>query len=339
MKIYIIKLYMNNSNNQLEPRITEYLKRKKFYEENNINCDGIEKQYQITKKDLEKINHIQNNGRKYTEKSVKNYDEDHDLIDFTKSKFEMTNMYDSRMERINEKVKKERDASKYKYNTTNLQRNYDMYSRDFSSTTSKDFSNEFHLDNIRNEIDKPLRKEYEPNFNFNRYELINSPSNHQYSNPPIIKRDQRLPYQQLDSFNSFDSFDSNIRKKNIGNGYSKSYSIPESPYIQKTNTFDIDNKVTIPANNCRKNDLNMSYNEFNTFGNMKNIDYENYIKYGYPTSKAKSLGFENASEHFFQFIDSDIQDPSHIVSDRPLLSRLDNKSIARSKRRDVDYPN
>lgn len=68
---------------------------------------------------------------------------------------------------------------------------------------------------------------------------------------------------------------------------------------------------------------------------MKNIDYENYVKYGYPTSKAKSLGFENPSEHFFQFIDSDIQDPKHVISDRPILTRLDNKTTAKSKKRDI----
>jgi hypothetical protein len=318
---------MNNSNNQLEPRLVEYLKRKKFYEENNINSEGMERQYQITKKDLEKINIHNNNGRAYTEKKVKNYDEDLDLVDFSNSKFEMSNMYDSRMERINEKVKRERDASKYKYNTTNLQRNYDMYSRDFSSTTSKDFSNEFNLDNVRDEMDKPLRREYEPNSNFNTHELISPPSKHQYNNPPIIQRDQRLPYQRLNQQKLNDTC--------MGNGYSKSYRVPETPYIQKGNTFDVDNKITIPANNCRKNDLNMLYNEFNTFGNMKNIDYENYIKYGYPTSKARSLGFENASEHFFQFIDSDIQDPSHVVSDRPILTRLDNKTTAKAKKRDI----
>jgi hypothetical protein len=305
---------MNNTNNKLEPRLIEYLKRKKFYEENNINTDYLEKQYQISKKDIEQINYINN-------KKIYN-DENSDLIEFSNNKFEMSNMYDKRLERINEKVKREKDASKYKYNTTNLQRNYDMYSRDFSSTTSRDFSNEFNLDNIRDEINAPMDTQYEANNNFNPHQLISSSSSQHYHSPPVIQRDQRLPYQKINS-------------NSIGNGYTKSYRIPETPYIQKGNTFDIDNKITIPSNNCRKNDLNMLYNEFNTFGNMKNIDYENYVKYGYPTSKAKSLGFENPSEHFFQFIDSDIQDPKHVVSDRPILTRLDNKTTAKSKKRDI----
>lgn len=316
---------MNNSNNQLEPRLVEYIKRKKFFEENNINTEGLEKQYQITNRDLEKINIYHNNGREYIEKSVKNYDEDNDFVDFSKSKFEMTNMYDKRLERINEKVKREKEASKFKYNTTNLQKKYDMYSKNFSSTTSEDFSNEFNLNNIRDIPNSYISTDYEANTNFNTHELVPPSSNHQYNNPPLIQRDQRLPYQKLNNSND----------KNIGNGYSKSYRVHETPNIQKTNTFDIDNKITIPTNNCRKNDLNMLYNEFNTFGSMKNIDYENYVKYGYPTSKARSLGFENPSEHFFHFIDSDIQDPKHVVSDRPILSRLDNKTTAKAKKRDV----
>lgn len=316
-------MYMNNSNMSLEPRLVEYLKKKKFYEENNINTDAncMEKQYQITRNDLDKINKFMNTKEVYTQKSVKNYDEDSDLINPTKSKFKMTNMYDYRLDRINEKVKKEKEANKYRFNTSNLQKNYDMYSRNFSSTTSRDFSNEFNLDNIIEDMNKPIRQQYDANPNTNTYELVSPPSVHQYSNPPVIHRDQRLPYQQIN--NSI-----------LGNGYSKSYNVTETPYVQKSNVFDTVNKMTIPSNNCRKSDLNVSYGNFST-NNMKNIDYENYMKYGNPTSKARSLGFENASEHFFQFIDKDIQDPKHVVSDRAIPTRLDNKTVARSKNRDV----
>ncbi len=321
---------MNGPNIGLEPRLIEYLKQRKFYEENNINTDTtcLEKQYLITENDWNEIYkykaELNKTGLNKTGLN-KAYNRDADLIDFTKSKFKMANMYDARLERINEKVKRERDAKKYKYNTTILQKTYDMYSNDFSSAASDDFSNEFSLDNIRDEMRPTLKQSYEANSNFNTHELISPPSRHQYHNPPVIQRDQTQPFKRLD--NQFNK---------IGSGYSKSYEVP--PNIQKVNTFDTDNKITIPANNCRKNDLNTSFNEFNEFNtaeNIKNIDYENYVKYGCPTSKARSLGFENASKHFFQFIDSDIQDPRHVVSDRPVLTRLDNKAAARSKQRDI----
>lgn len=321
---------MNYSNIGLEPRLVEYIKTKKFYEENDINTVSLERRFQINKQDLQKITayynligNSNNNSDRYIK--VKNYDDNSDFINPSKSTFPSTNMYDSRLDRINNKIKKEKEANNFRYNTTNLGKTYDMYSRDFSSATSSDFNNEFSLDNIRDELNSELKSNFEPNSNFNFHELVNPPQKHQYHNPPTIQRDQIQPIQRIDR-NDF--------KQNFGNGdntYRKLTNIPS----QKENTFDIDNKVNIPVNNCRKNDLNTLYNEFNNVGNMKNIDYENYIKYGYPTSKARSLGYANASEHYFQFIDDDIQDPKHVVSDRPLSTRLDNKSVARPKIRDI----
>ena len=91
------------------------------------------------------------------------------------------------------------------------------------------------------------------------------------------------------------------------------------------------------TNNCRKSDLNMLYEGVAEMTNapLKNIDFENYVKYGYPTSKARSLGFENPYEHQFQYIDEDIQNPDHVVFDRPVASRLDNKSQQKFKQRDI----
>jgi hypothetical protein len=315
---------MNNTNIDLEPRLVEYLKRKKFYEENDINTVSLEKQYQITKSDLQRINDFYNGERNYVQRKVVNYDENTDLIDCSKSRFPTNNIYDNRLDRINEKIKREKDANKERIKTDNLKNSYDMYSRNFSSATSMDFNNEFSLDNIRDEMNAELKCNYEANSKFNTHELINQPSKHQYNNPPKIE------YNQIQHFQRVGMDD---KKCNIGSGYT--YRKPETPQFEKTNTFDIDNKINIPSNNCRKNDLNTLYNEFNNVGNMKNIDFENYVRYGYPTSKARSLGFENPAEHQYQFIDSDIQDPSHVIFDRPISSRLDNKTTARNKTRDI----
>ena len=158
---------MNDTNLDLEPRLVEYLKRKKFYEEQDINTVSLERQYQISKQDLKIISEYQNRDnrdnntcnsgeRQYIQRRVKNYDENTDLIDCSKARFPSNNTYDPRLERINEKMKRERDASRHKFNTDNLKDSYDMYSRDFSSTTSRDFSNEFSLDNVRDEMNSTL---------------------------------------------------------------------------------------------------------------------------------------------------------------------------------------
>jgi len=330
---------MNNTNIDLEPRLVEYLKRKKFYEENDINGVSLEKQYMITKIDLKKINDYQkkqntntnedeivfDGERQYVQRRVKNYDENSDLIDCSQARFPKTNLYDPRLDRINEKVRREKEAVNYKSNTSQLKKTYDMYNRNFSSTTSRDFDNEFSLDNIRDDMNAELKDEFESNSYQNTHELVNPPNKHQYHTKPSIQYNQIQHFQRTNNNN-------NSNNNTIGSGYS--YRKPELPQFNRSNTFDIDNKVTIPTNNCRKNDLNMLYDGVGN-GPMKNIDYENYIKYGYPTSKARSLGFENPAEHYFQFIDEDIQDPRHVVSDRPQLTRLDNKTIARPKARDI----
>jgi hypothetical protein len=65
------------------------------------------------------------------------------------------------------------------------------------------------------------------------------------------------------------------------------------------------------------------------------VDIENYVKYGVPTSKAKSLGFENPVEHYFQYIDDDIQKPEHVLFDRPADTRMANRKNVKPKSREI----
>ena len=331
---------MNDTNLDLEPRLVEYLKRKKFYEEQDINTVSLERQYQISKQDLKiiseyqnKDNNICNSGeRQYIQRRVKNYDENTDLIDCSKARFPSNDIVDTRLERINEKMKRERDASRHKFNTDNLKDSYDMYSRNFSSTTSKDFDNEFSLDNVRDEMNSTLTSNFEANSPSNVHELINPSTTNHYNAPKPKIQNHYAPQIQYNQRQQFQRPGNQDKQFNFGSGYT--YRKPETPQFQRGNTFDIDNKVNIPTNNCRKSDLNALYYNVGG-GEMKNIDYENYVKYGYPTSKARSLGFENPAEHAFHFIDSDIQDPKHVIFDRPISSRLDNKATAKSKNRDI----
>ena len=334
---------MNDTNLDLEPRLVEYLKRKKFYEEKDINTVSLERQYQISKYDLKIISEYQSKDKKdcdlgdpgerqYIQRRVKNYDENTDLIDCSKARFPSNNIHDPRLERINEKMKRERDASQHKSNTNNLKDTYDMYRRDFSSTTSRDFDNEFSLDNVRDEMNTGLNCNFEANSPSNVHELINSTTTNQYNSPKPKIQNHYAPEIEYNQRQHLQRPGNQDKQFNFGSGYT--YRKPETPQFQRGNTFDVDNKVNIPTNNCRKSDLNALYNNVGG-GEMKNIDYENYVKYGYPTSKARSLGFENPAEHSFHFIDSDIQDPKHVIFDRPISSRLDNKATARSKNRDV----
>ena len=62
---------MNDTNLDLEPRLVEYLKRKKFYEEQDINTVSLEKQYQISKQDLKTISQFQNKDKNICDNVLK----------------------------------------------------------------------------------------------------------------------------------------------------------------------------------------------------------------------------------------------------------------------------
>lgn len=67
----------------------------------------------------------------------------------------------------------------------------------------------------------------------------------------------------------------------------------------------------------------------NAIGGTREIDNDNCLIKGLPErdAKFKSLGYPNYSDHSFQYISEDIQDPNHVVLPFPrggVPSRLEN---------------
>ena len=345
----------------LEPRLIEYLKRRKYYEENNIDVVvPLEKQYMITKHDMNIIRKYLNNEPQSEDetddngyRNVKNYG---DLIDVSRSHFPTTQMHDERLDRINKKMQKEKEANLYRSNTNIMRENYDMYNRNFSSTTSKDFSNEFSLDNIIDEMnDVKLNNIDGYNKNKQEYFKSNNQSNnqsnnsneikfkaneHQYHVQPKIDYNQRLHLEQQREARTNPNFNSKKDLSNILNLRQKSYRQPELPKYAYESKLDVDNKVVLPSNNCRKANVENLYKnvESMTGGKLRDVDIENYIKYGgygNSSSKARSMGWDNPVEHYFQYIDQDIQSAEHVINDRPHSTRLDNREHIKQKTRDI----
>ena len=96
----------------LEPRLSEYLKKKKYFRDNGIESTTMEQEYYITNKDMQKI-------RAYLrgEKCVTN-NKYQDFVDPTQSEFPSTKIKDKRMERI--KKKQENTVANIKSNCTVL---------------------------------------------------------------------------------------------------------------------------------------------------------------------------------------------------------------------------
>ena len=340
----------------LEPRLIEYLKRRKYYEENNIDSTvSLEKQYMITKHDMNIIkkylnNEPQSESDEETEnngyRKVKNYDH---MIEVSQCKFPSSQIHDPRLDRINKKMQKEKEANLYRGNTVNLRENYDMYDRNFSSTTSKDFSQEFSLDNIINEMNDVKLTNYnaydknKPEYFKSSYQVNNNHNqqnqNKLYHNQPKIDYNQRLYYEQQREVRN-NNFNSIKDLTNVLNLNQKSYRQPQLPKYAYESKLDVDNKVVLPSNNCRKANVENLYKnvESMTGGKLRDVDIENYIKYGgygNTSSKARSMGWDNPVEHYFQYIDDDIQAPEHVVNDRPYPSRLENREHIKQKTRDI----
>ena len=348
---YIYCIYMNNSNPSIEPRLSEYIRKKKFFEENNITPTvPLEKQYMITSCDLKKIKKKLLSEQKFTrnntcDNSESSDDDDPNYIEYKVSQFPSTQIKDHRLNRITQKIKKDKDANLQRYNTDNLKKTYDMYSRDFSSTIGNDFNNEFSLNNILDDNQVPDLNDNIINF-FQKSDANNVTSYNDSCNPhQLIHPSSNAQYQNKSSndvnnqYNQYISYNQNKNAQNsLGMGYKK-HNQNEINSFQRSGRFDIDTKVNIPsASMSKKSTIENVYDDNNVFSTpMRNIDYENYIKYGTnsPRSKAKSQGFDSVCANHFQFIDSDIQNPLHVVNDRPSSSRLDNRAIARSKTRDI----
>ena len=73
----------------------------------------------------------------------------------------------------------------------------------------------------------------------------------------------------------------------------------------------------------------------------RDVDVENYLAFGSSTNevssgytrnaKAKSIGYPNPAEHYFDYISEDMQFPDHTVIERSVSTRLLNKSFKEDK--------
>ena len=308
-----------NSNINLEPRLIEFIKRKKFNEKHNINPDiPLERQYQITNEDLKVIkNYINNN---ITDNS-NNYS---DMIEIKKQKFISENeIYDERLNRIQEKMKRERDANLERNKTQNL--NYDMFRRNFSSALGDDVNDEFNLNSVAKETNPDKIK-------YNKYlisdEQLDNKNYYNYSQKQHIT--PKIMYNQPVNNNEMTNIFGNINayKNKINSSYS--HNADDTGFINEP----------LKPSDCREEVLANLYGGVGSAqggGNDSNygVDVENYVKYGFPTSKAKSLGFENPVEHYFQYIDDDIQKPEHVLFDRPVDTRMSNRQNNKPKSREI----
>jgi hypothetical protein len=323
---------------KLEPRLSEYLKKKKHHKEHNINDDLIEKEYNISKRDIEKIK-MYFESKKNKKKMFDNTNTYHtDYVDTQGQKFpSMTEQKDKRLKRIEDKQRRDREANQQRQNYDIISRGFDMYrdDRKFASAGGNDFKSRFDPEVwFENSRDQNELESDDENPNVSQV----TDMRRRYANTHVYKNEPpKIRYKDYMTRGCNEGLSQN----NPGEPYSLDSIIGNlQSYKQNTyRTYDQKNAIdtvtgtVVPHNGCNdKRDMENNYKPmpYMNGSSLRDVDVENHLAYGTGQVRAKkSRGYPNWVEHQFQYISNDIQKPEHSVWDPGMPTRMHNKDVAR----------
>jgi hypothetical protein len=325
----------------LDPRLSEYLKKKKYFRDNGIEIHQLEKEFNITDRDSMRIRAYFRGDKKkspHTKNGIYQDLIDPTEADFPSSKFKK----DARLDRITKKQTREEEAINQRQNYGLMNRGYDMYRNDrpFASAYGDDFKkSDFHP---KQWFEESNRDEFD-----SRAELFqNSKDSDDNRKNPHMARISK-PLKNFSRSNTY------TNPKSRYNGYlPNESSISHDPhsidaiigeldsYRQKVNTpygrlneMDLEHKVVLPngnSNEKRETENNYRSVPYMSGAGNRDIDVDTFVRFGAtPSRVSKSSGYPNPIEHHFDYISNDIQNPDHVVNERGLPSRMFNKETAR----------
>ena len=338
-----------NNSLSLEPRLQEFIKKKRFYKQNSIKPSiPLEQQFNISNTDKVIIKRFLKGSKNVYDSNVIN----NPLITdkFIKPSMDtscFTNdnpANDPRMNRLKKKMashKKARDGrsnysnmdscySSFKlsnpydnsYNASNNSGSREQYYHDKPTrsnlaprmTIDKPYENTYLIDSNNLSDNNPHR--YSPNSNnFDDYTNSNSNSNNNRS---------QSSYHHTPSISYRNPVISSVNGNN--NNHDGLYNDPNTqPFISDMDNYNkyLEKSYSyIDGNNSDNN------NNFVPHHKYKNIDISAARRGEFRDSRKKSLGMDTAFEHSFQFIDKNISDPNHTVQMWPENTRGSNKQIA-----------
>jgi hypothetical protein len=325
----------------LEPRLSEYLKKRQYYKQNNIDPSvPLEKTYSITSEDVKRMKaflrgdkgiYDNKKNEKYVEKKMGD-----NQFQFLSSQLKD----DPRLKRLEKKQQRDRDAQSQRYN---YDRNFD--DRGYNNITDVHEVEEDNSNNNNNDIfEEPLFLDSR-DFNYNsRYSLNNKKKVNDvrtYNHPPKIQYKDRFHPTDRNNYQlpHEDNMNSNV-KRIIGDV--DSYKKQSDRYYQHTCDMDTEHKVVLPGFSSNgKRTLNTSSYQavpYMTSGETRNIDMESEIINSFPSRASRSLGYRNPVEHYYDYISNDIQDPNHVVMADPrggVSTRTDNHSTVKPYIREI----
>ena len=310
----------------IEPRLLEYINKKKYFMENSIESETLEKDYNISEYDKLRIKaHLKGTRDKNLRFQ--------DYVDTSQAYFPSELLKkDPRFDRIKKKQQKNKDAQLQRHNYGNISNEFDMYRNDrpFASAFGDDFTeSKFHpREWFKNSRDIDIDNHYQQESpsvrrSSNKYKDFNEINT--YTHPNQKSKYNGYLRDEIQNDHSLDNILASFNDINYN------YNRTE----QRENEFDYDYGTIRPNVRSKKSYTHNSHNNMPYMGDMRgnpNTEAENFVKFGSLTRGTKSNGYPNPVEHYFDYISHDIQDPRHVVMERGVPSRSLNRERNRNTR-------
>lgn len=257
--------YVCDNGIMLEPRIQQYIQKKKYYKKNKIEPSvAPEIEYQITDMDKMRIReYMKGNKNMYSIEAQERYTPELVVKGF---EFDPDEAYksDPRYKNYQKKVSKTMNALEQRYKYDGMNNQYEIKHQSHSRTY-----------NDPPQVQRNVRQ-YPMHDGFYNSNACNDPTNHNPNNNAVVNK--------LET------------------------------YAQKLNKIN-SNGVVLGQNNISRKNVDLE-NEIlrNTFTSDPSL----------PIRGGKRHGYRDNAEHFFDYIDDDLQKPEHVVSDRGVSTRLNN---------------
>lgn len=327
----------------LEPRLQEYLKKKKYYKDNNIEpCISLEKEFLITVRDKKFLKDFIRGRRDMYKKEC------HQLKNEKNSRYKPKQSFpskqfrdnDSRVQKINKQthdmplnmgmfVPDKKNDRYYEGKVQNMDKIMDARdlklqsdkshnSRDLS--TSNDSLDKYFTQKIlgnskeKCKLNKITEKDLFNNNEYGQFKNYDAMETHDYR---YLDKDERRNNRKPDAI----------------------YGECDKPTFSEKSDMDFDTKVVMPnISSKNKRDLSTFDYRMNMYESneldFRNTDLETNMVRGIPHHTTKSYGYKNPSEHYYQYIDSDFQNPDN--SDLPFArggdsTRRSNKGLSKQK--------
>ena len=332
----------------LEPRLVEYLRKKKYYKKHNIKPSvKPEQEFLITKPDLLKIKQFLSGDR--TMYLPENNDLNKEICQ--KPQFPCKDfMDDKRVPKLKKGSKHtqvpnmgmfvpDQHEGYYEASSVSQNTNEILDARDFTGSTS--FSDVKFDPRNDSKINWNSQHSSQVSDYYRVAEMCDVPGqsgNRSYSNEAYQKNNGLISHRSI--------YGPKRESSNIGRGsgprtfeqQKDTYMVDQSPMFSQMSNMDTNLKVVIPSVSSRGGnqlDTSMYMETSNNRNDLlgDDIDLETDMIRGMPTRTQKSYGFRNPEEHYYDFIDPAFQNSDNSVMEFPRggeHTRGNNKKTARS---------